>query len=1608
MFFNYDRYYHAWGGIPNRVDLVQKCSPEYPCICKAKDDQHYQPESSYQGTTGSTPNLPTELPGLSFGWNCDVSAGLKAVTNEHSSLRTVDVTSLQINDACTTPRTVSFGGLVTDMNDGVSFYKTWELELPEGNGEYEIEIKAEYHKFPGCVLENYALGEVGNPKVVRRLVLDGRLTLTGHSVDCRPLIWMKLHKVSVANRTLAPILYPSSSNIVWEQEMLLPNATVGDVIINAPTFPEKENDKKVIRPDHSMPVCAMGFLYDQDYCMPARHGGTFTSPNQGFIVSLSDEPCAGHPNTCAASVKHVCQHVRATSMCLANTESTTREDICPIRVDCGGVQARYVRVTLPGDHRILFLPMDGVALYKTAPTNAKVGDYAAYVLEVPPTQLTYPEYTISEDPKDPVFYSTCYTYTLGKRWRPAGQNGVELAPANWHFNGRCLDCETYLDNQRRHNDTSPESRTVKWTMSPSCRDCRQTKPLNFSTVNETFVWAIDGTGAPSPVGETVTCGPGFYESGGAGNDLGCTACVNQANCAASTANQCSTSSGFTRKTPCASVTAAGYYLDGDVVKVCATVSDSSARTCTAGGASGIQSVACDSGFHESGSAGNNLGCTACASVTGGTCTACSTGSSSACTALVCHANKVNTDGDATNGCEVSENHNSTVVITPVTTQNEAENSINNLNAAAEDTGGSEESPTMTKGELEKQYEQRKNVLNFLDESTMDNEVKTELLERVTASSTTLDVVGAEIAMNVSGTILSDLLDLSNTTSSSSEDPIVTEKRRNATQKVGGVVSNIVLALNHVGNVVSNDVDTTSGSNNKDEGFTNAVKEVYKTIDLLSDVQLVGAKVNTPPVVLTTPSFELLSQRSSKVGLDIIQFNAPSSASTIVVPIDLGPNFLNSQRRQLDGTASITDLSMTSWSVNLHDSETAIVQGPAFKISLLGVTMDQFDASNSTVRALFLHSLKKSLINSKTTKLQTNDVDVRIIRVLDLSKSKNTMINRLRRLVRRALYQATIERGIAVEFAVDAPGMNIETIIESLDVHLSTNSFSDELSTDSERRIFTSKKIENSSVLNTTPDGAITGFKIKQNGKEIKIQNSAWFLLSRNWTEDELDKRKNRSTMVDYDLDAPRANRTIAICNSTNVGAVWNVKCHIGSSNTAADIVHLTDLVNATTVSNTDLLHAEARATCPSWYASTNNLFLIVAVVVFVWGCLRHLIWKLEDGIWGNTTNKHRYNDWVRLYMLSGFISTISLSIVASVCSEFSTSTVVDIHVALILATIATGCLTIITFGLLFFLSPKSYVGCFPSSNKNKLYAHKHQVRAFYNQKQKKFLLHGTPRTKKRRNSTFHKKGKSGQVHDTGTAVEKQSEKVELTVEHVNVTHAKRNGKRKSIYGMVMAVEEKFEEKFEEKLENVEEVVEKITHAKKKSTDYVSESAGPMEIYARWHRNWPWLLFLLCCLLLPASWTTLHVLSTKGIDITGETMEAARDRPLLDPEEQNRIIREEETFPSMKVILKRVEHAQIYTNNLLACEEKDQYALIMECPISLPPEPTPDDDECLYWDTSLRLWSSQGCELVSSTIEKTVCRCNHLTDFGTALDSSVKVWGRVFEEPDMVELFVLHW
>ena len=111
--------------------------------------------------------------------------------------------------------------------------------------------------------------------------------------------------------------------------------------------------------------------------------------------------------------------------------------------------------------------------------------------------------------------------------------------------------------------------------------------------------------------------PGYYLDGDKVDT-----CVDQANCATSTPDTCSPTVGILTKTPCTLVTDPGYYLDGDKVETCVAVLNSSARTCNGAGASGIQTVTCDPGFHESGSAGVDLGCTACATVSGSSARTC--------------------------------------------------------------------------------------------------------------------------------------------------------------------------------------------------------------------------------------------------------------------------------------------------------------------------------------------------------------------------------------------------------------------------------------------------------------------------------------------------------------------------------------------------------------------------------------------------------------------------------------------------------------------------------------------------------------------------------------------------------------------------------------------------------------------------------------------------------------------------------------------------------------------------------------------------------------------------------------------------------------------------
>lgn len=41
--------------------------------------------------------------------------------------------------------------------------------------------------------------------------------------------------------------------------------------------------------------------------------------------------------------------------------------------------------------------------------------------------------------------------------------------------------------------------------------------------------------------------------------------------------------------------------------------------------------------------------------------------------------------------------------------------------------------------------------------------------------------------------------------------------------------------------------------------------------------------------------------------------------------------------------------------------------------------------------------------------------------------------------------------------------------------------------------------------------------------------------------------------------------------------------------------------------------------------------------------------------------------------------------------------------------------------------------------------------------------------------------------------------------------------------------------------------------------------------------------------------------------------------------------------------------------------------------------------CVFWDVMRNAWQQDGCQLVSANTEETVCKCDHLTNFGVIMD-----------------------
>jgi len=94
----------------------------------------------------------------------------------------------------------------------------------------------------------------------------------------------------------------------------------------------------------------------------------------------------------------------------------------------------------------------------------------AYAVEARDTDELTPEYITSNDPEDPVFYSTCY---VRQKSNPFGSVVKEIGPLEWRFSGQCLACDSVEENQPfRDHMVSPVWEVAKNT----CIDCIKEPP----------------------------------------------------------------------------------------------------------------------------------------------------------------------------------------------------------------------------------------------------------------------------------------------------------------------------------------------------------------------------------------------------------------------------------------------------------------------------------------------------------------------------------------------------------------------------------------------------------------------------------------------------------------------------------------------------------------------------------------------------------------------------------------------------------------------------------------------------------------------------------------------------------------------------------------------------------------------------------------------------------------------------------------------------------------------------------------------------------------------------------------------------------------------------
>lgn len=130
-----------------------------------------------------------------------------------------------------------------------------------------------------------------------------------------------------------------------------------------------------------------------------------------------------------------------------------------------------------------------------------------YAVEAREQTETSPEFVVTDDPRDPVFYSTCFVREMDVRWLPPPGGRPPPVTPSYAFGDLCVDCTSYSMNQAPTNASMLIPPV--WRTTANCVDCNAAALANPSVVCDSAdVQADLGAGSGAPDGSSGGSGGG--------------------------------------------------------------------------------------------------------------------------------------------------------------------------------------------------------------------------------------------------------------------------------------------------------------------------------------------------------------------------------------------------------------------------------------------------------------------------------------------------------------------------------------------------------------------------------------------------------------------------------------------------------------------------------------------------------------------------------------------------------------------------------------------------------------------------------------------------------------------------------------------------------------------------------------------------------------------------------------------------------------------------------------------------------------------------------------------------------------------------------------------